>query len=114
MTFQVVSYLKGRVVSREATVEEIAEMEARSVEVVVPKSVTRRQALQALMLNGYLEMIPVLLNGIADPVEREMAKIEWNESLEFERSRPLVIRMATALSISTEALDHLFIQASKL
>jgi len=80
----------------------------------VPQSVTRRQARQALLLAGLLDNVQPAIDSIADPVQRSMAQIEWDDSQQFERKRPLLISLAAALGLGEEALDNLFIQAAQL
>lgn len=80
----------------------------------VPQTVTRRQARQALLLAGLLDNVQPAIDSIADPVQRSMAQIEWDDSQQFERERPLLITLATALGLGAEALDNLFIQAAQL
>ena len=80
----------------------------------VPQTVTRRQARQALLLAGLLDNVQPAIDSIADPVQRSMARIEWDDSQQFERKRPLLIALAAALGLGEEALDNLFIQAAQL
>ncbi len=80
----------------------------------VPSSVTRRQAKQALLLAGLLSHVQPALDAIPDATQRGLAQIEWDESLEFDRHRPLLINLATALGLSSAQLDQLFIQAAAL
>ena len=80
----------------------------------VPQTVTRRQARQALLLAGLLDNVQPAIDSIADPVQRSMAQIEWDDSQQFERERPLLIALAAALGLGEEALDNLFIQAAQL
>lgn len=82
--------------------------------VVVPSSVTRRQARQALLLAGLLDGIQGAINNITDPVKRGLVQIEWDDSLEFHRDRETLIMLAQAIGLDDEQLDNLFIQASKL
>ena len=82
--------------------------------VLVPPSVTRRQARQALMLAGLLDSVPAAIAAIPDPVQRGMAEIEWADSQAFERDRQLLIQLGVALGLDSAALDNLFIQAAKL
>lgn len=113
MTYQVMA--DG--VVRDATPEEIAEIEARAAEAakpVVPQSVTRRQARQALLLGGKLDKVQPAIDSIPDPVQRGMAQIEWDDSQSFQRDRPLLIQIGTALGLNAAGLDDLFIKASKL
>lgn len=82
--------------------------------VAVPESVTRRQARQALLLAGLLDAVPAAIAAIPDATQRQLAQIEWEDSLQFERSRPLLIALATALGLTSAQLDQLFISASAL
>ena len=98
----------------------IAELEAQILELTppenngVPQSVTRRQARQALLLAGLLDAVPLALAAIPDATQRRLALIEWEDSLTFERQRPLLIQLSTALGLSSEQLDQLFITADSL
>ena len=80
----------------------------------VPQTVTRRQARQALLLAGLLDNVQPAIDSIEEPVQRSMAQIEWDDSQQFERKRPLLIALAAALGLGEEALDNLFIQAAQL
>jgi len=82
---------------------------------IVPQKVTRRQARQALLLGGYLDQVPTMINThIADETQRALAMIEWEDSLEFERSRPLVASIGATLGMNSAQLDELFILAGSL
>lgn len=81
---------------------------------MVPTRVTRRQARQALLLAGKLDSVPAAIAAIPDPVHRGLAQIEWDDSLEFERHRPLLIQLGAALGLDSAALDQLFITAHAL
>jgi hypothetical protein len=85
----------------------------------VPAKVTRRQARQALLLAGRLEDVPVAIAALDDGTPEgqqrmRMAQIEWEDSLEFERARPLVIEIAGAIGLDAAALDEMFITAAGL
>lgn len=80
----------------------------------VPQTVTRRQARQALLMAELLDDVQPAIDAIPDPVQRRMAQIEWEDSLEFVRSRPLVIQIGAALGLDESALDALFTQAATL
>lgn len=80
----------------------------------IPQSVTRRQARQALLLAGVLGSVQSAIDGIADPVQRGMAQIEWDDSQAFERNRPLLIALGTALGLDSAELDQLFVTAAGL
>lgn len=81
---------------------------------LVPAKVTRRQARQALLIAGLLDDVQPAINAIADPMQRGLAQIEWDDAQEFDRHRPLLMQLATALGLDDEALDNLFIQAGAL
>ncbi|WP_133066262.1 hypothetical protein [Acidovorax kalamii] len=80
----------------------------------VPDRVTRRQALQALLLAGVLDNVQPAIDAIPDPIQRRMAQIEWDESQVFERRRPLLVTLGAALGLDSAGLDQLFIQAGAL
>ena len=85
----------------------------------VPQRVTRRQARQALLLEGLLDDVPTAIAALDDGTpegnqKMRMAQIEWEDSLEFERARPLVIEISTAIGLDADALDQLFITAAGL
>jgi len=80
----------------------------------VPQKVTRRQARQALLLNGKLDAVDAAIKAIPDAMQRAMVQIEWEDSMEFERQRPTLKALATAIGLDDNQLDALFVQASKL
>lgn len=80
----------------------------------VPASVTRRQAKQALLLNGLLGNVQPAIDAIPDAMQRAMIQIEWDDSQVFERGRPALIALGSALGLSSAQLDALFIQAAQL
>lgn len=81
---------------------------------LVPAVVTRRQARQALLMAGLLANVQPAIDALEDPMQRGMTQIEWDDSQEFTRDRPLLIQLATALGLDDVALDNLFIQAGGL
>lgn len=80
----------------------------------VPESVTRRQARQALLLRGKLSLVQPAIDAIADATQRGLIQIEWDDSQVFERHRPTLIALATAIGLSATDLDDLFIFAATL
>lgn len=100
---------------RAATPEEIAEIEARQQEGVrplIPASVTRRQARQALLLAGLLDQVQPAIDVIPDPVQRGLLQIEWDDAQDFERNSWAVLMIGAALGLDDDGLDQLFIQAA--
>lgn len=81
----------------------------------VPEKVSRRQALQALFLaNISGEMVEAAIAAHLTSPQKELALIEWKESLEFERHRALVVSMGPLLSLTVDEIDNLFIAAAGL
>lgn len=80
----------------------------------VPASVTRRQAKQALLQAGLLDSVQPAIDAIPDATQRGLAQIEWDDSQEFERHRPMLIGLATAIGLTSEQIDELFIAAAGL
>jgi hypothetical protein len=85
----------------------------------VPVSVTRRQARQALLLAGLLDEVPAAIAQLDDGTpegkqQMRLAQIEWEDSLEFERARPLVVEIGAAIGLDEAALDALFLTAAGL
>ena len=80
----------------------------------VPASVTRRQAKQALLLNGLLAGVQPAIDAIPDATQRAMIQIEWDDSQVFERDRPALIALGSALGLTNAQLDDLFIGAAQL
>ena len=80
----------------------------------VPGKVTARQAVQALISVNKLHLVQPAIDAIADPVQRAMVQAEWDQSQDFERNRPTLIALATAVGIDAAGLDALFIAAEDL
>lgn len=94
---------------RDATPAEVAEIEARkTAPAPVPETVTRRQARQALVLAGKYDAVQVAIDAIPDATQRKLMQIEWDDSLEFERTRPSLIAIGTAIGLTPEGIDDLF------
>jgi hypothetical protein len=82
--------------------------------VVVPQEVTRRQALQALLLAGKLHLVQPAIDAIQDATQRGMMQIEWDDSQAFQRTRPSLIAIGTAIGLDSAAIDALFVTAATL
>lgn len=80
----------------------------------VPLKVTRRQARQALLFEGLFDLVQPAISAIPDPVQRQLAQIEWDDSQDFERHRPLLIQIGYAIGLNDSGLDALFIRAGGL
>jgi len=82
--------------------------------VIVPKSVSMRQARLALYNKGLLHLVDETISLMPIKEQREKAEIEWEFSSNVERDSFLVYGLAGGLGLTDEMLDALFIEASKL
>lgn len=78
--------------------------------VVVPTAVTMRQARLALLAAGMLATVNSVIAAMPG-AEGDAARIEWEYAHEVRRDAALVAGMATALNLTSEQLDALFIAA---
>lgn len=76
-----------------------------------PFSVSRFQARAALHLAGMLDQVESIM---ADPETDMLARLAWDDAIEFRRDSPTLVAMAAALSLTDEQLDQLFITAAGL
>lgn len=76
-------------------------------------SVTRRQGRRALLQAGLLNQVEAAIDSIQDELTRESMRIDWQDATEFKRGDNTIKTLATALGLSDEQLDQLFIDASK-
>ena len=101
---------------RDATPEELAEIEARAQDATqptVPQEVSMRQARLALLGRGVLGQVDAAIDSLPSP-DSEAARIEWDYSSVVARNSPLVTMMGVALGLDSSALDELFISAARL
>lgn len=77
---------------------------------VIPSVVTMRQARLALLQAGLLPLVETAIASMESPA----AQIEWDYSQEVNREQPLVKQLAEALNLTSDQLDNLFLEASKL
>lgn len=91
------------------TPEEIVEMKKERV----PYSVTRRQARRALALSGLLDLVQPAIDAIPDPTARALAQIDWDDAQEFQCHDETLLLLASALELTEDQLDDLFILAGE-
>jgi hypothetical protein len=81
----------------------------------VPERVTRRQAKQAMRIAGITKAnVEAAIEAIPNELARDLAMIEWQDALEFERNSPVIASLAPALGLDSAAVDALFVQAATL
>lgn len=81
---------------------------------LIIRPVTRRQARQALFINGLLDSVPDAIASIEDEQVRKMVEIFWEDSLEFYRDNEYVVSIGAAIGLGEKGLDELFQFASTL
>lgn len=106
------SYTNGVWAVHDATAHAATVAAARMA--TVPRTVTRRQARQALLLRGKLALVQPAIDAIPNAMQRGLMQIEWDDSLEFDRYRPSLIAIGTAIGYDSNGLDDIFIFANTL
>ena len=79
--------------------------------VVIPTTVTMRQARLAMLDAGILTSVRDALAAMTGPTG-EAARIEWEYALMLERSNPLVASLSSTLGLTSTQLDELFTAAN--
>jgi len=83
---------------------------AQQLEDAKPKTVTMRQARLALLQAGLLATVDTAIANGSD----EAMKIEWDYATSIERNWSSLIALTTAMGMTSEQLDDLFLSASTL
>jgi hypothetical protein len=95
---------------RDLTEEEIQQRLAKP-----PNSCTPRQLRLALIQSGIsLSAVQGFIDGIADPIQKEIAIVEWEYALEIVKEHPLVQAIAVNLNLSEQQVDNIFTLAVTL
>jgi hypothetical protein len=76
--------------------------------------ITLRQAREIVIRSGLFNAIETNINNIMNETERLIARNYWEYSEVFERNHPVLLTLVSALGITDEQLDNMFIEASKL
>lgn len=79
----------------------------------VPEKVTMRQAQEALLEDGSLDLVNATIDAMTG-LEGRRAQIQWTKSQDVYRNWPLVIQLGPVIGKTPEQLDQLFIKASGL
>lgn len=88
--------------------QDIAEYIAPEPIIVVPNSITMRQARLYLLSIGKLDDVELLVQ------DNKAWQIEWEYANEVLRSNQLITALQEALELSDTDVDNIFIEASKL
>jgi hypothetical protein len=79
----------------------------------VPQTVTNRQGTQQLIYEDLLDSVYAVINSIVDLKQRRMMIVWLEQSQVFERNRPEIPMVLTALGKDSAFIDQLFINAAK-
>lgn len=80
-----------------------------------PDTCTPRQLRIALIQTGISpSTIDTQIDAIADPVQKEIARAEWEYALEIKKEHPLVGMMAATLNLTQQQVNDIFTLAVTL
>jgi hypothetical protein len=126
---QTINAATGETIVRDATPDEIAEIEAlRNAPPPVPEVISRRQFLLALHASGLVteqEVLAAAQTGAVPaaidaffatlpPAQQTAARITWATMTQVERHHPLVQAVIDAQLATAEQVDALFSAAANL
>ena len=80
------------------------------VPIVVPSSVSPRQARLQLIVLGKIELVDTAIESLSEP-DKSIAKVEWEYATKYEITHPFVVQMLGLLEIDKE---EFFLAASRL
>lgn len=80
----------------------------------VPQTVSRAQAMYVMTAQGIWDQAVAFVEAIEDPLEKSLAKIALYETQEYSRDSPFLTLASSALGLTEEDLDNLFIAADQV
>ncbi|MGE4532089.1 hypothetical protein [Halomonas sp.] len=80
----------------------------------VPRSVSRRQGKQQLVIAGLDDQVQQAIDGISDATERKLTRIWFDDADTWERDNEQLVSLAQALSLTEQQVDDLFTAAAQL
>ena len=80
----------------------------------IPQKLSRAQARGALILVGLIDQVQTAIDTIEDPLQRALLQNDWDNRQDFQRDYPQLLTIATALGLTDEQIDQLFIEGAKL
>lgn len=79
-----------------------------------PTVVTRAQGKAALITAGLWDDVLAYVGGIEDPTEQALARVALDDATEWWRDSPCLVATATALGLTDQQLDDLFVAAAAI
>lgn len=89
-------------------------LDSRVISIEVPQTITVRQAREQLIRIGLLSKVQTEIDKITDLTQKEIVQNYWEYSMDFKRDNEVLITLATNLGLTSQDIDSLFIEASKL
>src|SRR5690554_1160531 len=84
------------------------------VERPAPKTISRRQAKQQLVIAGLDEAAAAAIDAIEDPIERKLVRIWFDDADHWERDNEWLLALAEKLGLGEAEIDELFAAAGEL
>ena len=79
------------------------------------KDVSKRQLKQAMRVSGITTIMVVqIILAIEDELQKDLAMIAWDDSLSYTRDDLVVNSIGTAIGMTSEQIDNLWILAGTL
>lgn len=91
-----------------APINNVQTWELVADEVIIPQSITPLQAKLQLLKLGLLDEVEALVTG------DRTAQLYWEYASIIERDNAVLLSMANSLGLTSEQVDEMFIEASKL
>lgn len=81
---------------------------------VVPEQVSRAQGKAQLITAGLWPDVLAYVEAMTDPTEKALAEVALHDTQHWRRDSPTMTAICTALGITDEQKDQLFIEASQI
>jgi hypothetical protein len=93
----------------ETYVRDLTQQEIDQRKPVPPDTCTPRQLRIALIQTGISpSTIYTKIDAISDPIQKEIARAEWEYALEIKKQHPLVAMMAISLNLTDQQVQDIF------
>ena len=100
---------------QESYIRDLTQQEIDQRKPKLPDTCSPRQLRIALIQNGISpSVVDAQIDGISDPVQKEIASAEWEYALEIKKEHPLVGMIATSLNLTEQQVDDIFVLAVTL
>lgn len=80
----------------------------------IPTSVSDRQGVQQLIIEGLDDQVETAIDNISDTTERKLTRNWYQRAKTWERDNQQLLSLTNALGLTDQQIDDLFKDASKL